>query len=37
VEQVASRLGYQDLRNFSRSFCRWHGTPPSAVRRLRGG
>ena len=33
VEEIAARLGYLDTRNFSRSFRRWHGTTPSAVRR----
>lgn len=33
VEEIAARLGYQDTRNFSRSFRRWHGTTPSVVRR----
>jgi AraC-like DNA-binding protein len=33
VEEIAARLGYQDTRNFSRSFRRWHGSTPSAVRR----
>jgi AraC-like DNA-binding protein len=37
VEEIAARLGYQDTRNFSRSFRRWHGSTPSAVRRLQGG
>lgn len=34
VEEIAARLGYQDTRNFSRCFRRWHGTTPSAVRRV---
>jgi AraC-like DNA-binding protein len=33
VEEIAARLGYQDTRNFSRCFRRWHGSTPSAVRR----
>lgn len=33
VEEIAARLGYQDTRNFSRSFRRWHGSTPGAVRR----
>lgn len=37
VEEIASRLGYQDTRNFSRSFRRWHGSTPSAVRQRQGG
>lgn len=37
VEEIAARLGYQDTRNFSRSFRRWHGSTPSAVRQQRGG
>jgi len=37
VEEIAARLGYQDTRNFSRSFRRWHGSTPSTVRRLHGG
>jgi AraC-like DNA-binding protein len=36
VEEIAARLGYQDTRNFSRSFRRWHGSTPSAVRRQAG-
>lgn len=36
VEEIAARLGYQDTRNFSRSFRRWHGCTPSAVRQQRG-
>jgi AraC-like DNA-binding protein len=36
VEEIAARLGYQDTRNFSRSFRRWHGSTPSTVRRLHG-
>lgn len=36
VEEIAARLGYQDTRNFSRSFRRWHGGTPSAVRRQTG-
>ena len=36
VEEIAARLGYQDTRNFSRSFRRWHGCTPSAVRRQQG-
>ena len=36
VEEIAARLGYQDTRNFSRSFRRWHGSTPSAVRRQHG-
>ena len=37
VEEIAARLGYQDTRNFSRSFRRWHGSTPSAVRQRQGG
>ena len=37
VEEIAARLGYQDTRNFSRSFRRWHGSTPSAVRRQHAG
>jgi AraC-like DNA-binding protein len=37
VEEIAARLGYQDTRNFSRSFRRWHGSTPSAVRQQQGG
>lgn len=33
VEEIAARLGYQDTRNFSRCFRRWHGITPSALRR----
>ena len=36
ADEIAARLGYQDTRNFSRSFRRWHGSTPSTVRRLHG-
>ncbi|WP_420472751.1 AraC family transcriptional regulator ligand-binding domain-containing protein [Noviherbaspirillum sp. ST9] len=32
VESIAEALGYQDTSNFSRSFRRWFGVPPSAFR-----
>lgn len=33
VEQVADRLGYSDVANFTRAFRRWTGNTPSAWRR----
>jgi AraC-like DNA-binding protein len=33
VESIAEALGYHDTSNFSRSFRRWFGVPPSAFRR----
>jgi len=33
VATIATRLGYADASNFSRSFRRWFGTPPAAFRR----
>lgn len=33
VEQVADRLGYSDVANFTRAFRRWTGTTPTAYRR----
>ncbi|MDX1805181.1 MAG: AraC family transcriptional regulator ligand-binding domain-containing protein [Alcanivorax sp.] len=33
VEQIAERLGYQDTSNFSRTFRRWFGCTPLAMRR----
>ncbi len=33
VEAIATRLGYADPSNFSRSFRRWFGVPPAAFRR----
>jgi AraC-like DNA-binding protein len=33
LEEVASRLGYSDLANFTRAFRRWTGHPPGAFRR----
>lgn len=32
VEQIAERLGYQDTSNFSRTFRRWYGMTPHAMR-----
>ena len=32
VEQIAERLGYQDTSNFSRTFRRWFGMTPHAMR-----
>lgn len=32
VEQIAERLGYQDTSNFSRTFRRWYGVTPNAMR-----
>lgn len=34
VESIAEALGYHDTSNFSRSFRRWFGVPPSAFRQL---
>jgi AraC-like DNA-binding protein len=34
VESIAEALGYLDTSNFSRSFRRWFGMPPSAFRRM---
>jgi AraC-like DNA-binding protein len=33
LEQVAERVGYTDLANFTRAFRRWTGTTPAAFRR----
>jgi AraC-like DNA-binding protein len=33
IEAIADRLGYADASNFSRSFRRWFGIPPSKFRR----
>lgn len=33
VEQVADRLGYSDVANFTRAFRRWTGLTPTAYRR----
>jgi AraC-like DNA-binding protein len=33
VEQVADRLGYSDVANFTRAFRRWTGRTPSAVKK----
>jgi AraC-like DNA-binding protein len=33
VEEVAERLGYSDVANFTRAFRRWTGTTPAAYRR----
>lgn len=36
IEQVAERVGYSDVANFTRAFRRWTGTTPGAFRRARG-
>ncbi|MBX3250118.1 MAG: AraC family transcriptional regulator [Myxococcales bacterium] len=36
LDEIASRLGYSDLANFSRAFRRWTGASPGAWRRARG-
>ena len=36
LEDVADRLGYSDLANFSRAFRRWTGRTPGAFRRRSG-
>ncbi|MGB2248348.1 MAG: AraC family transcriptional regulator ligand-binding domain-containing protein [Alcanivorax sediminis] len=33
IERIAERLGYQDTSNFSRTFRRWFGQTPLAMRR----
>ena len=33
VEEIASRLGYTDTTNFSRTFRRWFGKAPGDMRR----
>ena len=35
VERIAEQLGYQDTSNFSRTFRRWFGITPLAMRRSR--
>jgi len=35
IEQVADRLGYSDVANFTRAFRRWTGRTPSVVRQGR--
>lgn len=37
VEEIASRLGYTDTTNFSRTFRRWFGKAPGDVRRAASG
>jgi AraC-like DNA-binding protein len=37
VAEIALALGYRSASNFARSFRRWHGVPPSAVRAARHG
>ena len=37
VSEIAVRLGYSDLPNFSHAFLRWSGMPPSQFRRQRLG
>ncbi|MNN29336.1 HTH-type transcriptional regulator VirS [compost metagenome] len=32
IGEVAQRLGYRELRSFSRAFRRWYGTSPGALR-----
>jgi AraC-like DNA-binding protein len=38
IRDIASRLGYSEISNFSHAFLRWAGTPPSSYRaqRIRG-
>ena len=36
VEQVAERVGYSDVSNFTRAFRRWTGETPAAYRRSVG-
>ena len=33
VEEIAARLGFLDTSNFSRTFRRWHGVTPTALRK----
>jgi len=33
VDEIAARLGFVDTSNFSRTFRRWHGVTPSALRK----
>lgn len=33
VSEIAERLGYSDMANFSHAFLRWSGMPPSRFRR----
>ena len=33
IERIAEKLGYQDTSNFSRTFRRWFGMPPLAMRK----
>jgi len=35
LDQIADRLGYSDLANFTRAFRRWTGDTPAAFRRAR--
>ena len=37
LDEVAERLGYSDLANFTRAFRRWTGVPPGAFRAAPGG
>ena len=32
IEDIAARLGYSDVANFTRAFRRWTGTTPAASR-----
>jgi AraC-like DNA-binding protein len=36
VAEIAARLGYSDVANFTRAFRRWTGTTPAALRKGRG-
>jgi AraC-like DNA-binding protein len=33
VTETCYAAGFGDLSHFTRSFARWHGAPPSALRR----
>jgi AraC-like DNA-binding protein len=35
IDEIAERLGYSDVANFTRAFRRWTGTTPAAHRRKR--
>jgi AraC-like DNA-binding protein len=37
MEEIADRLGYSDVANFSRAFRRWTGEPPGRLRQGRRG
>lgn len=36
IEEIAEKLGYSDVANFSRAFKRWTGQSPNAYRKSRG-